>query len=33
LHDDFDDPPIAFGEVEETSDDGLWLSRLVPDFN
>lgn len=25
LHDDFDDPPIAFGEVEETSDDGLWF--------
>jgi hypothetical protein len=25
LHDDFDDPPLAVGEVVETSDDDLWF--------
>jgi hypothetical protein len=34
LHDDFDEPPIAVGEVDETSDDvafgsGFQLKRLA----
>jgi hypothetical protein len=33
LHDDFDEPLAAVEEVEEASEDDLWLSRLVPDFN
>jgi len=33
LHDDFDEPLVAVEEVDGTSEDDLWLSRLVPDFN
>lgn len=29
----FDDPLEDAEELEETSEDDLWLSRLVPDFN
>jgi hypothetical protein len=31
--DDFDDPLITVEGDEETHEDDLWLSRLVPDFN
>ncbi|WP_281287038.1 hypothetical protein [Aquicoccus porphyridii] len=33
LTDDFDDPLITIEEDEETHEEDLWLSRLVPDFN
>jgi len=33
LHDDFVDPLTSVEEAEDRSEDDLWLSRLVPDFN
>ena len=33
LHDDYDALIVDGEGVEQTSEDDLWLSRLVPDFN
>jgi hypothetical protein len=33
INDDFDDPLASVEEIEEASENDLWLSRLVPDFN
>jgi hypothetical protein len=33
LHDDYDALILDGEEVELASEDDLWLSRLVPDFN
>jgi len=32
-YDSFVDPQVDAEGLEETSEDDLWLSRLVPDFN
>ena len=33
FNDDFEDPPTGVEEAERRTEDDLWLSRLVPDFN
>ena len=33
INDDFEDPPTGVEEAERRTEDDLWLSRLVPDFN
>jgi hypothetical protein len=33
FHDESDDIYLDAEEVEQSSEDDLWLSRLVPDFN
>jgi hypothetical protein len=33
LHDEYDALLLDAEEVEESSEDDLWLSRLAPDFN
>jgi len=33
LHDESDALFLDVEEVEQSSEDDLWLSRLVPDFN